>query len=85
MSYSIEYSVRAVRELKKINHETANNIINGIERIRIRPYAFVQKVVGTKYYRLKVGKYRVILDIVNNDLVILIICIGHRRNVYKKK
>ena len=85
MSYSIRYSVRATKELKKLDQETVLNILKVIERIRIRPYSYVQKIVGTEYYRLKVGQYRVILDIINQDLIILIIRIGHRRNVYKKK
>jgi len=49
------------------------------------PYDFVKKIVGTDYYRLKVGNYRVIMDIKGNELRILVICIGHRRNEYKKK
>lgn len=85
MSYIIQYSVRAAKELKKLDHEVATNIIKAIDRIRIRPFDFVKKIVGIEYFRLKVGNYRVIIDIMNNELNILVIRVGHRRNVYKKK
>ena len=85
MSYTIHYSENAAKELRKLPSNIAVNIIKGIERIRIRPFEFVQKIVGTEYYRLKVGKYRVIMDIINNEFRILVIRVGHRRNIYKKK
>ena len=85
MSYIIQYSVRAAKELKKLDHEIGVNIIKALDRIRIRPYEFVQKIVGTNYYRLKVGNYRIIMDIISNEMNILVIRVGHRRDVYKKK
>jgi mRNA interferase RelE/StbE len=44
----------------------------------------VKKVVGENVYRLRVGKYRVILDIIDEALVILVIRASHRKNIYKK-
>jgi mRNA interferase RelE/StbE len=44
----------------------------------------VKKLVGDPGYRLRVGEYRVIIDIYKDKLVILVIKIGHRKNIYKK-
>ncbi|MCY3410159.1 MAG: type II toxin-antitoxin system RelE/ParE family toxin [Candidatus Heimdallarchaeota archaeon] len=85
MSYNIQYSQSAVKELKKLEKSISENIVKAIERIRIRPYEFVQKIVGTNYFRLKVRDYRVIIDIKNDELIILVIQVAHRRNIYKKK
>lgn len=84
MSYSIEYSTLAIKQLKKLSKTLQENIIMSLERIRIRPYEFVQKIVGTETYRLRIKNYRVILDIINDKLVILVIKVGHRRNIYRK-
>lgn len=84
MSYRLVYSSQAVKDLKKLPKDIARNIISALERIQIRPYDFVLKLVGEEIYRLKVGRYRVILDIKDNDLVILVIRAGHRKNIYKK-
>lgn len=84
MSYEIEYSQNAVKDLKNLDQNTQENIINALERIRIRPYSFVKKIVSTPFYRLKVDKYRVIMDIKDNILRVFVIKIGHRKNIYKK-
>ena len=84
MSYSIQYSQRAVKELKKLDKNIAENIVEALDRIKIRPYHFVKKITGTKYYRLKVDQYRVILDIKDDILIVLVIRVGHRRNIYKR-
>jgi mRNA interferase RelE/StbE len=44
----------------------------------------VIKTVGDPYFRLRVGDYRVIFDIQNDMLRILVLKVGHRKNVYKK-
>ena len=84
MSYQIEFSFRAVKDLKRLEKNVTENIISALERISIRPYDFVRKLIGTNYYRLKVGEYRVIIDIQNEKLMILVITLGHRKNIYKK-
>ena len=43
----------------------------------------IQKLTGTPFYRMRVGDYRVIYDIIKGKLVILIIDIGHRKKIYK--
>ena len=83
MIYSINYTKHALEELEKFDKELSKRIISVLERIRIRPFSFVLRLVGTNYYRLRVGEYRVILDINNNELIILVIELGHRKNIYK--
>jgi mRNA interferase RelE/StbE len=83
MSYSLRFSQRAVKDLKKLPKEVAMNIISVLERIQIRPHEYALKLVGSKYFRLKVGDYRVILDIKDFELQILVITVRHRRNAYK--
>ncbi len=85
MSYRIIYSQKAEKQLKKLPRDITTNIIKALERIRVRPYNYVRKVVGTDTYRLKVGNYRIILDIIDYQLVILVISAGHRKNIYRNK
>ena len=84
MSYLLEYSSTALRQLKKLEKPVQKRIIVALERSRIRPEAHFQRLVGEKVYRLRVGDYRVIADIINKQLVILVIKVGHRKKVYKK-
>jgi len=83
VTYGIIFSDRALKQLKKLEKNVQKRIISTLERIKIRPHAHVTKLVGDPGYRLRVGDYRVILDIDEGDLVILVIKIGHRKKIYK--
>jgi len=80
--YEIEFSTKAKKQLSRLDSKVKDRIGAHIERIRVRPYAFVKKLVGTSYFRLRVGDYRIILDIKNKELVVMVIELGHRKNIY---
>ena len=84
MTYEITFSDFADKQLSKLPLDVQNRIVSTIKRCRIRPYPHVKKLVGSKYFRLRTGDYRVILYIINNKLIIHVIEVGHRRNIYKK-
>jgi mRNA interferase RelE/StbE len=83
MTYEIIFSDKAFTQLKKLEYKIQERIIKSLERIRIRPEAYVTKLVGDPGYRIHVGDYRVIIDIDEEKLLILILKIGHRKNIYK--
>jgi mRNA interferase RelE/StbE len=84
MTYEIIFSDNALTELKKLDHGIQERIIKSLERIRIRPEAYVTKLVGDPGYRLRVGDYRIIMDVDKGRLLILVIKIGHRKNIYQR-
>ncbi len=81
--YSVAFSDVAKKQLYKLPREIQERIIAALERIRIRPEAYIVKLVGIQGYKLRVGDYRVLLDIEQNTLIIFVITVGHRKNVYK--
>lgn len=81
--YSITFSDLALKQLKKFDKNLQKRIISTIKRCRIRPYAHVKKIVDSPYFRLRVGDYRVIMDIRNNELNIFVIEMAHRKKIYK--
>jgi mRNA interferase RelE/StbE len=85
MTYEIIFSDKAFKQIKKLEKNIQERIIKVLERIRIRPESFVTKLVGDPGYRLRVGEYRVIIDIDKEKLLILVIKIGHRSKIYKKR
>ncbi|MBA7698641.1 hypothetical protein ES703_107321 [subsurface metagenome] len=81
--YFLEFSKIAEKQFYKLEKNVQWRIINSLERIKIRPYHFVKRKQGTPYYILRIGNYRAILDIKENKLLILVIEIGHRKDIYK--
>ena len=83
MMYKIQFTLKSEDQLKKLDRSVQERITVVLERVKIRPYDFVKKLSGYKYFRLRVGDYRIIIDINNEIMTILIIEIGHRKNIYK--
>lgn len=82
MVYEIVFSETAEKQLKKLEKSIQERIISVLERIRLRPELYAVKLIGDLGYKLRVGDYRVILDVDKNKLVILVIKVGHRKNIY---
>jgi mRNA interferase RelE/StbE len=80
--YEIIFSIKAKKQLLKLERNIQERIISALERIRIRPETFITKLVGDESYKFRVGDYRVIMDIDKNSLIILVIKVGHRKNIY---
>lgn len=81
--YDIIFSEQALKQLEKLEKTIQERIIKVLERIRVRPEHFITKLVDDPAYKLRVGDYRVILDIDRNKLLILVIKVGHRKNIYE--
>ena len=82
--YNVIFSDLASKQLKKLEKNIQNRILSALERIRLRPESYVKKLVGESGFRLRVGDYSAILDIQRHELLILVIKVGHRRNIYQK-
>ena len=80
--YEILFSLKAKKQFLKLEKTSQERMISALERIRIRPEFFITKLVGDPGYKLRVGDYRIIMDIDKNNLIILVIKVGHRRNIY---
>ncbi|MCF7871737.1 type II toxin-antitoxin system RelE/ParE family toxin [Candidatus Woesearchaeota archaeon] len=81
--FDIFFTAESKKVLNKLNKEDSKRIISTLERCRIRPHAHVKKLISSPYFRLRVGDYRVILDIKAGKLLIIVVEIGHRKNIYK--
>ena len=82
--YTVVFSERAEKQLEKLERNIQIRIINALERIRIRPESYIVKLVGESGYKFRIGDYRVIMDISQEKLLILVIKVGHRKEVYQK-
>jgi mRNA interferase RelE/StbE len=81
--YEIQYAQSATKFLRKLPKQKQKHILAVLERARIRPQAHFERLVGERTYKLRAGDYRIIADLYKNQLCILVIKIGHRKNIYK--
>ena len=84
MVFAIIWSDSATRRLKKLDRTIARRIFARVGELEENPHRSVQRLVNSPYYRLRVGDYRVILDIQENRLRILVLKVGHRESIYDR-
>lgn len=88
MTYTIIYSHSADKTLSKLSEGIRKRIIKTVSSIKDKPFSFIEKLKTEKtdelLYKLRVGDYRVIMQVRNDVLTILVVHIDHRKRVYRK-
>ena len=84
MGFKIIWSESAARELRRLDRSVVRQIFEKVDKLKEDPYRNVRKLVGLPYFRLRVGDYRIILDIQKDIMRVLVIKVGHRKRIYEK-
>jgi len=87
MTYKLLFLKEAVEEFKRLDKAVQRIIKEKLELLAQNPQALRNNIKPLKgeykgLYRLRVGNYRVIYKVDNDQLIILVIRIGHRGNIY---
>jgi mRNA interferase RelE/StbE len=84
MAYQVIFKPRPKRELDKLPSPAAERIARAIDALSIepRPRGCIKMAGPDGFWRIRVGDYRVVYQIHDNQLIILVVRIGHRREVY---
>lgn len=84
MSYSIKVKDSARKALLKLPRQIRMRLIEAIDRLVEEPFAGgVLKGEFGGLRRLRVGQYRIIYEVFKGELTVLVVRIGHRREVYR--
>lgn len=86
MPYRIEFAPSARRQLHKLPNETRVRVASALSVLAANPRPpGVKKLSGEEYlYRIRVGDHRIIYQIRDKELIVLVVKIGHRREVYRQ-
>lgn len=88
MIYELKYEAKAVKQIRKLDPATRNLIKTWIEKNLLNtdnPRQHGKGLTGTlsKYWRYRVGDYRILAEINDIEIVIIIVEVGHRREIYR--
>lgn len=83
-NYTVFLSKKAEKALDKIPDVFACSILDSIEQLSInpRPYGY-KKLKGRNAYRIRTGNYRIIYEIIDNQLIVEVVEVGHRKEIYQ--
>ncbi|MEU3048500.1 type II toxin-antitoxin system RelE/ParE family toxin [Streptomyces sp. NPDC006984] len=88
MKYAFRFTAAAQRQLRTISRPDAMRILTALTTLGDDPYrqdADVRKLAGPSgLYRLRVGSYRIAYQVNDGELVVLVVTVGHRKDVYRK-
>ena len=83
--FEIGWRNSALKELRRLQKQDAAKIVAAVEALADQPFpASAKKLVGAEItWRVRVGDYRVIYDVETGIRVIMVVKVGHRRDVYR--
>ena len=83
-SYKIEFSKRVRKDFNKIPTHDAKRILDAVQRLAGDPMPpNSKKLKGEELFRIRIGNYRVIYSIVDSKMIIAVVKLGHRKDIYK--
>lgn len=87
MTYRVEVAPSAVRQLRELDPQARRRIQAAIELLagEPRPSGATKLVGGDGESRVRTGDYRVVYEIRDDVLLVLVIAVGHRRDVYDRR
>ena len=89
MSYHVEYSKAALRDLRKLDRRTAAMLTGWIQKNLVgceNPRRHGKGLTANRsgQWRYRVGDYRILADIQDNKILILVLNVGHRSEIYNR-
>ena len=84
--FTVEYSKTAIKTLKRLPRNVANRLLDKMDEIAKAPFEHhrnVKPLKGSPYYRLRVGDWRIVYEIQEKRINILVLKIAPRGEVYK--
>jgi mRNA interferase RelE/StbE len=83
--YTVEVSPAASRQIRKLDRNTQKRVLARLEKLEEdpRPHDASKLQSPEELYRIRVGDYRIIYHIEDDRLLILIVKVGNRREIYR--
>ena len=87
MTYRIEVAPAALRQLRKLERVAQRRVQAAIELLadEPRPGGAKKLLGGDGEWRIRTGDYRIVYEIRDGILLVLVIAIGHRRDIYRRR
>lgn len=84
MRYRLDWSPRALRFLEKLDGQEARRILAKLELVERDPFRYLEHFEGRGCFKLRIGKYRALIDVDAKDRSLKIQVLDKRSRVYKR-
>ena len=80
--YELKFDKKATNFLNKLEEKDKGRIWNKLQECKIDPFRYLKHLENIEGYKLRVGEYRIILDVEKTIKILNIVKIGRRKNIY---
>jgi len=84
MTFSVEWSPKAVRALSKLEKNLIKRILQKVENIKENPEPYLKQLTNDPRHSLRVGDYRILVNFSKTDQKLQVLTVGHRKNIYER-
>ena len=84
MTFTIEWHPQAYRVLRKLPQQTVRRILLKLDFVAKEPFCYLEHYEGKAVYKLRIGTYRLLVDVNLQNNLLLIQLIDKRGRVYKR-
>lgn len=81
--YNLIFDKKALISLNKLDNQIKQRIWDKLVECKENPFRFLKHLEDVPGFKLRVGDYRAIVDINNSTKTIVVLKIGHRKNIYE--
>jgi mRNA interferase RelE/StbE len=85
MAYSVIYQASAEAALRKLPREIQIRVLRKIDQLAVNPFppGTERLSAAIDLWRIRIGDYRVVYTVERKELLVLVLKVGHRREVYR--
>ncbi len=84
MMFEVEYNSQSKKFLKNADKNLVERIIKKLEEVRENPFRYLEHYEGDKCYKLRIGDYRVLIDVDSEKRILLVRVLDKRGRIYKR-
>jgi len=81
--YNLIFEKSALDFLNKLEKNVKERIWNKLQQCKENPFHFLEHLEEIEGYKVRVGDYRLIIDVDNSEKILMVLKIGHRKNIYE--
>ncbi|MGH3628140.1 MAG: type II toxin-antitoxin system RelE family toxin [Sciscionella sp.] len=85
MTYTVQWARKTVKQLDDLDRTAQKKIVLAVTKLADNPRPHIAKSLVTRpgEYRIRIGDYQVVYEVQDDRLVVLVVAVAHRREVYR--
>ncbi len=84
MSFKVQWHPRVRKALRKLPADRSTRIIKKMKEVSLDPFRYLESYQGKDYFKLRIGKYRALIEVDSNHKTLMVRVVEKRSRVYKK-